>query len=66
MASISPTSARESAKNCREATRHVFADTQVSGVDDVLHNWEQIKRAEPEHKESRKSALDGVPKAFRH
>lgn len=40
---------------------HVFGDTQVSGVDDVLHNWEQIKRAEPGHEE-RKSALDGVPK----
>lgn len=38
---------------------HVFADTQVSGVDDVLHNWEQIKRAEPGHEE-RTSALDGV------
>ena len=42
---------------------HVFADTRVSGVDDVLHNWEQIKRAEPGHEE-RKSVLDGVPKAL--
>lgn len=42
---------------------HVFADTQVSGVDDVLHNWEQIKRAEKLN-ESRKSALDGVPKSL--
>lgn len=39
---------------------HVFADTEVSGVDDVLHNWEQIKRAEPGYEE-RKSVLDGVP-----
>ena len=39
---------------------HVFGDTQVSGVDDVLHNWEHIKRAEPGYDE-RKSALDGVP-----
>ena len=42
---------------------HVFADTQVSGVDDVLRNWEQIKRAEKGN-ESRKSALDGVPKSL--
>jgi len=42
---------------------HVFADVEVSGVDDVLHNWEQIKRAEPEHEE-RKSVLDGVPKSL--
>jgi tetrapyrrole methylase family protein/MazG family protein len=42
---------------------HVFADTEISGVDDVLHNWEQIKRAEPGY-EDRKSALDGVPKSM--
>lgn len=42
---------------------HVFADVQVSGVDDVLHNWEQIKRTEKLN-ESRKSALDGVPKSL--
>jgi tetrapyrrole methylase family protein/MazG family protein len=40
---------------------HVFADVEVSGVDDVLHNWEQIKRTEYEH---RTSALDGVPKSL--
>ncbi len=40
---------------------HVFADVQVDGVDDVLHNWDQIKRAEPENQD-RKSALDGVPR----
>lgn len=40
---------------------HVFADTEVSGVDEVLTNWEQIKRAEPGYEE-RKSVLDGIPK----
>ncbi len=25
---------------------HVFADTQVSGTDDVLKNWEELKKAE--------------------
>lgn len=39
---------------------HVFSDTQVGGVDDVLHNWEQIKKAEPGYAE-RESVLDGVP-----
>jgi len=42
---------------------HVFADTQVSGVDDVLHNWEQIKRGERGN-EDRTSVLDGVPKSL--
>lgn len=38
---------------------HVFADTSVSGADEVHANWEQIKRAE----KSRESAMDGVPLA---
>ena len=42
---------------------HVFGDAQVSGVDDVLYNWEQIKRAEPGN-QTRASALDGVPKCL--
>lgn len=39
---------------------HVFGEIEVSGVDDVLHNWEGIKRAEPGY-EHRKSVLDGIP-----
>jgi XTP/dITP diphosphohydrolase len=35
---------------------HVFADTQVAGVDEIISNWEQIKKAE----KSRESAVDGV------
>jgi len=42
---------------------HVFGTTQVSGVDDVLTNWEQIKRGEPGY-EHRKSVLDGVPNSL--
>lgn len=42
---------------------HVFADVEVSGVDDVLTNWEAIKRSEPGYNE-RKSVLDGVPKSL--
>jgi len=36
---------------------HVFADTTVSGTDDVLKNWEQIKKSENPNG----SVLDGVP-----
>lgn len=42
---------------------HVFAEVKVSGVDDVLHNWEAIKAEEPGY-EDRKSVLDGVPKSL--
>lgn len=42
---------------------HVFGETQVAGSDDVLHNWEEIKRTEKGY-EKRTSVLDGVPKAM--
>lgn len=35
---------------------HVFAGLEVSGEDEVVSNWEQLKK-----KEGKKSALDGVP-----
>ena len=35
---------------------HVFGDVGVSGSDEVLANWEQLKAAE----KNRKSATDGV------
>ena len=38
---------------------HVFGDINVKDADEVLKNWEEIKRAE---KKDRKSVLDGVPK----
>lgn len=37
---------------------HVFGDTSVSGVEEVLTNWESIKRTG----EQRQSVLEGVPK----
>ncbi|WP_010094860.1 nucleoside triphosphate pyrophosphohydrolase [Ornithinibacillus scapharcae] len=37
---------------------HVFSDTSVSSVDDVLSNWEALKKKE---KEERTSLLDGIP-----
>lgn len=40
---------------------HVFGSTQVEDSADVLHQWEQIKRAE---KKERISILDGISKSF--
>ena len=39
---------------------HVFGDVQVDGADQVLANWEQIKKAE----KGRESVFDGVPAAL--
>ncbi len=43
---------------------HVFGDVAVDGVDQVLHNWEAIKRAERQANGRTESALDSVPKAL--
>ena len=40
---------------------HVFADVEVSGSDEVIANWEQIKKKE---KAPGSSVLDGVPVAL--
>jgi tetrapyrrole methylase family protein/MazG family protein len=40
---------------------HVFSDTRVSGTDEVLANWEAIKRAERESNGGKRSPLSGVP-----
>jgi tetrapyrrole methylase family protein/MazG family protein len=40
---------------------HVFGTVEVSGAEEVLTNWERLKRQEEEHQE-RESALDGVPR----
>jgi MazG family protein len=39
---------------------HVFGDRVVSGSDEVLRNWEDIKKGEREG-ETERSTLDGVP-----
>lgn len=41
---------------------HVFGNTVVNGSDDVLRNWEQIKRQERGDQE--KSLLDGISRAL--
>ncbi len=38
---------------------HVFGSTPVSGAEEVLRNWEQLKLAE-----GRRSALEGVPRSL--
>ena len=52
---------------------HVFSDVVVSGVDDVLHNWNKIKELEAANSDHhsgevvnrrRKSHLDQVPKSL--
>ncbi|WP_040491024.1 nucleoside triphosphate pyrophosphohydrolase [Ilumatobacter nonamiensis] len=39
---------------------HVFADVAVSGTDEVLSNWDEIKRAE----KGRTSVFDGIPRSL--
>ncbi|MFN3928761.1 MAG: nucleoside triphosphate pyrophosphohydrolase, partial [Thermoflexus sp.] len=43
---------------------HVFGDVQVSGVRQVLENWERIKQQEKAEQGQRTSALDGIPKGL--
>ena len=42
---------------------HVFGSVTVSGTEQVLQNWEQIKRGEKGY-EDRTSILDGIPPAL--
>ncbi len=42
---------------------HVFSDTEVNGVSDVLKNWESIKLSEKKN-HSRKTPFDGIPKSL--
>ena len=41
---------------------HVFGDVKVDGAEQVLTNWEQIKRQERQDQTETPSVLDGVPK----
>jgi tetrapyrrole methylase family protein / MazG family protein len=41
---------------------HVFGDVEVDGPDQVLTNWEQLKRQEKGDSQEPHSSLDGVPK----
>ncbi len=47
---------------------HVFGDVAVSGVDEVLHNWEAIKQRERDERGEggmgEAAALDGVPRTL--
>jgi tetrapyrrole methylase family protein/MazG family protein/ATP diphosphatase len=39
---------------------HVFGDTEVSGADEVVRNWDEIKRQE----KANRPLLDGIPRAL--
>lgn len=39
---------------------HVFGDTKVSSTQDIVNNWEAIKKTEKTH-ETRKNLFDGIP-----
>jgi tetrapyrrole methylase family protein / MazG family protein len=41
---------------------HVFGTTTVASTDEVLHNWEKIKKEEKRH--SRKYVVDDIPEAM--
>jgi uncharacterized protein YabN with tetrapyrrole methylase and pyrophosphatase domain len=43
---------------------HVFGDAVVSGTEEVLANWEAIKRAERQQNGAEQSPLAGVPSAL--
>ena len=45
---------------------HVFGDTQVSGAEEVLRNWERIKIDEriEANEEKKRSTLSGIPRAL--
>jgi len=42
---------------------HIFGDVLVKDSEEVLYNWEEIKKQEKGH-ENRKSILDGIPKGL--
>lgn len=43
---------------------HVFGGVEVSGVADVLHNWEEIKAREPGYEERVESVMAGIPESL--
>jgi len=43
---------------------HVFGDAKVDGSEEVLRNWEAIKRREKRGKEGGGSVLDGLPESL--
>jgi len=43
---------------------HVFGDLEVEDVDQVLHNWEDLKAGERAEAGGTRGALDGVPRSL--
>jgi len=50
--------ARVTNEKMRRRHPHVFAGQEVSGVEQIRDNWQEIKAAEKSHRDS---VLDGVP-----
>ncbi|NGX29730.1 MAG: Nucleoside triphosphate pyrophosphohydrolase [Candidatus Anoxychlamydiales bacterium] len=42
---------------------HVFSDVKVRGIEDIIDNWNKIKKTE-KNKSKRKSLFDSVPKSM--
>ncbi len=42
---------------------HIFADTKVDSTDDILKNWDELKKQEKSQK-SLKDSIDGITKAL--
>jgi tetrapyrrole methylase family protein/MazG family protein len=57
------TVARRINEKLRRRHPHVFGEVSVRDADEVVANWERLKREEP-LAEGRRSALDGVPQAL--
>jgi len=55
--------ARSIADKLEHRHPHVFGSVRVRDSDEVVDNWEALKRAEP-HNADRASALDGIPSAL--
>ena len=53
--------ARYTDEKMRRRHPHVFADTEVSGVDEIKANWQKLKSEEKAHRDS---VLDGVPRSL--
>ena len=54
--------AKEQVDKLKYRHPHIYSDTTVESVDDVLTNWEKLKKEEK--KESRNTILSGVPNSI--
>ena len=60
IASFAKENVKELTKKLIHRHPHVFGDTKVNSTDDILNNWDALKK---EEKPERKSAMDGISKS---